>query len=308
MTSITHIINPYISENEQDNSIQEITFASIDRAIEFSKNEIDVNVIAAIFPEDESVVPKSYLKLELNESTKSIAGLEKEKKLPLLSEIIEIALINSNSDYIVYSNIDIGVMPQFYFAIQEFINEGYESSIINRRRVPQKYNNSNQLNSIYSEVGELHNGFDCFVFPRKLIENFKLGSVCLGIPHVGNSLALNLMSFSNTFKLFTDKHLTFHIGYDLVKQWGSPQLREHNKKEYLKNIKQLKNKLELRNIPGASYPFFKRHFVWLMNPNLHYPTLLKIDIDQWSGKRYLSVGKKCRGYYEWLQKRVKLDN
>jgi hypothetical protein len=123
---------------------------------------------------------------------------------------------------------------------------------------------------------------------------------------VGNTLFFNLMCFANNFRLFTNKHLTFHVGLELVKTWGEASFLLHNKTEYLKVIAALKNKLELKNVPGAGLPFFKRHFKWLMNPTIHYPTVASIDFKD-KGSRYKQTEKKPKGYYEWLQQKIKLD-
>jgi hypothetical protein len=305
---IVHIINPFKgSENHQN--IQNITFESIRKAKDYAV-DIDVEIYSTQFQEDIDVVPDFInKKIELTKSVIDYNSKLKVRKLPLIKDVLDGVISNCDADYIVYTNIDIGVMPQFYAAINDIIKEGVDAFIINRRRISEKYNSVNQLEQIYSETGEMHNGYDCFVFKRTLYSQFILGNVCLGIPHVGNTLAFNLMCFANKFRLYTHKHLTFHIGYDLVKNWGGKEYLAHNKKEYLKVLKNLNSKIKLINIPGSSFPFIKRHFKWFMNPTLHYPTLLKIDLRLWNTERYHfnETNDKQKGYYEWLQKKIKLD-
>ena len=305
---IAHVINPY-DDLQGEKSIQKITFESLKRAKEFSLNTNNsISILSAQHAKDIHVVPDYIEPLpNLNRTVCDVVPFKQKRELPLLADILQLAVDGCDADYIIYTNVDIGVLPQFYVTVMEFIESGLDAFIINRRRLSGNYESVKELNQIYSEVGLLHNGFDCFVFKKDLFSQFQLGTVCLGIPHVGNTLALNLMRFANNFRLFTDKHLTFHLGYELVKNWGDSQYLQHNKSEYKKVLQEISNGLLLKNIPGASYPFLKRHFVWLMNPNFHYPTLMKIDFKNWNSERYPDHTIKLGGFYEWLQKQVRLD-
>jgi hypothetical protein len=307
---ISHVINPYATSKKEE-AIQNITFESMRRAKAYAKAELTIDLFAISSEKDMQLTVDEFQQLPpLTQSVTAISTFKNKRDLPLLKDILDAAVLNSDADYVVYTNADIGLMPQFYVAVKEIIEQGVDAFIVNRRRVSNRYDSIHQLQQIYSEVGKLHNGYDCFVFKKSLYTQFHLGNICLGIPHIGNTLALNLMCFAQQFRLFTEKHLTFHIGYELVKNWGDKDYLTHNKKEYLKIVKELMPQLHLHNIPGSSLPFFNRHFKWLMNPNLHYPTLCRLDFTQWNAKRYPEndANKRLKGYYEWLQKRVQLDN
>ena len=300
-----HIINPFIGD-EQHNNIQEITFESIKRAKLYEANS-DVETVFAYYKEDEEVIPNwAIRRQELKKSIRDFSP-DNPKKLPLLYELFEEVKNDESIDYVIYSNIDIALHYQFYSTIKEFIEQGFDAFAINRRRVSESYKSTNDLNQLYSEVGEIHPGYDCFVVKRKLLSKFVFGNACIGIPFIDSVMLFNLIAFGNNFKLFTDKHLTFHIGYELVKNWGSKELVTHNKQEYLKSLNQVKSNILLKNIPGSGLPFFKRHFKWLMNPTISYPIVAKIDFKQWGNERYIQDSEKMKGYYEWLQKRVNLD-
>ena len=131
--------------------------------------------------------------------------------------------------------------------------------------------------------------------------------MCIGIPYVDSILLFNLMAYANKFKLFTGKHLTFHIGYELVKKWGAKGQIAYNKKEYLKALEHIKKDISIKNIPGSGLSFFSRHLKWIMNPTIHYPTVAKIDFKQRNNEKYKQVDNNLRSYYEWLQKKVNLD-
>jgi len=307
---IAHIVNPFnAKEDSEMAAAQLITFESMRRAKSFSSERVDISFFSAQFEEDLDSVPSDFTRTpNLSNSIIHEEGIKKEQTLPYLKDILDRLYENTDADYLVYSNVDIGLMPQFYTAVKEIINTGTDAFIINRRRVSGNYTSVNQLDQIYSETGFMHNGFDCFVFKRSLYPKFELGKVCVGIPHVGNTLAFNLMCFADKFRLFPHKHLTFHIGFELVKRWGNKSYLKHNKEEYLNVIKKNIHHLQLINVPGSSYPIHKRYFKWLMNPNLHFPTMLSLDLKQWGTDRYpFSEQEKRKKFQEWLQKKVKLD-
>ncbi len=106
--------------------------------------------------------------------------------------------------------------------------------MINRRRIKSTLNRAEDLDKIYSEVGKDHIGYDMFIFKRSLFPKFILNNTCIGIPFVGNDLFYNLFCFAEKPVLLTDKHLTFHIGLELLKDWGSNELKKHNYKEFRK--------------------------------------------------------------------------
>lgn len=303
---IAHIINPF-NGSAQHISMQNITFESLKRAKAYATN-CEVELVSTHYAEDETVLP-SYISNRVA-LTKSVLDYNKKlskRALPTLTDILTNSVAATDADYIVFTNIDIGVQQNFYQTVKELIDQGHDACVINRRRIGEQYQSVEQLNQIYADAGELHNGYDCFVFKKELFSQFQLGNVCIGIPHVGNTLFFNLMCFANSFRLFANKQLTFHIGYDLVRPWGSQEFLNHNKAEYLKVIAALKQHLTIKNVPGSGLPFFKRHLKWLMNPTIHYPTIAALDFKSSKAERYQQSVKKPKGYYEWLQKKIKLD-
>ena len=303
---IAHIINPF-NGSAQHISMQDITFESLKRAKEYATN-CEVELVSTHYAEDETVVP-SYItkKVVLIKSVLDYNKKLSKRLLPTLKDILTNSIAATDADYIVFTNIDIGVQQNFYQTVKEIIGQGHDAFVINRRRIGEQYQSTAQLNQIYANAGELHNGYDCFVFKKELFSQFQLGNVCIGIPHVGNTLFFNLMCFAKSFRLCANKHLTFHIGYDLVRPWGSQEFLNHNKTEYKKVIAALKQHLTIKNVPGSGLPFFKRHLKWLMNPTIHYPTVAALDFKSFNAERYKQSGKKPKGYYEWMQKKVKLD-
>jgi hypothetical protein len=313
LATLAHIINPVnVPENKELMLAQSFVFESIKCAKENFKNAVDLKLYTVQYAEDLPVIPSFFTVLpDLKRSIQNVGTFSDKRKLPLIKDILESAYIHSSAEYVIFSNSDIVLMPFFYNAVQQIIAEGYDAFIINRRRISGKYNSIDQLELMYSEVGKDHLGYDCFVFKRDLYPKFILMNVCIGIPCAGNDLAHNLFCFPEKFRLFTQKHLTFHVGMELHKKWGKPDICAHNKNEFLKVVKALEPYYKIEFIPGSNLNFFKRHFKWLMNFTFHYPTMMKIDFKQWSVKR---PEKKCsetknskNRYLNYLIKYVNFD-
>src|SRR5690606_1323553 len=195
-----------------------------------------------------------------------IKDFERPKKLPLISDILEKAHEISDADYIIYTNADIILLPYFYDAVFEYIADGYDAFAINRRRISKKFLNTQNLNLVFAETGKSHPGFDCFVFKRSLIPKFILENICIGIPFLEATLLYNLVAFSENFKLFDDKHLTIHIGMDVMPK-RDPEYYLYNRKEFfLKILPQLKELLKAENMPYAMLPLCKRMMKTGLNP------------------------------------------
>lgn len=311
MKTFAHIING-VSEKENPGlfQIQKITLASFTKAKSYSNHQHMIEQYIC-YHKDHPFNEPSFTKLPpLEKSILDIGDFRNKRALPLLKDILELAYTNSDAEYIIYSNADIGLMPQFYNAVADEIKKGHDAIVINRRRVPSILNKVEDLDIIYSEVGKPHIGYDMFIFKRDLFSKFILSNTCLGIPFVGNDLFYNLFCFAERPVLLTDKHLTFHIGLELAKDWGSSELAKHNYNEFRKVTRALLPYMDITKFPGSELSFFKRHFKWLMNPTLSYPEMMRTDLKQLGKKRTKKVydpNYKKQSYYEWLIKRINFD-
>lgn len=312
MTSFAHIINVVSdAENKEVANIQRLTLASFMKARAYSDPSHNIKQFACFHKNHPVTIDSSFEKLPpLEKSILDVGTFNNNRALPLLKDILQLAVSNSTADYIIYSNADIGLMPQFYNVVAEEIKKGHDAIVINRRRVPSTLNKAEDLDTIYSEVGRPHIGYDMFVFKRELFSKFILNNTCIGIPFVGNDLFYNLFCFAENPVLLTDKHLTFHVGLELTKDWGSSDLAKHNYNEFRKTTKALQPHIDISKFPGAELGFFKRHFKWLMNPTLSYTELMKADLKQLGRKRSKKVydpNYKRQSYYEWLIKYINFD-
>ena len=149
---------------------------------------------------------------------------------------------------------------------------------------------------MYGQVGKAHPGHDCFVFRRDAYQHYRLGRVCIGMAWVAKALLVNMAYFATRFQIFTDKHLTFHIGDP--RPWASPVFADylaHNHHEFkaIRNALQAEyGALVTRLAPGSNLPqmlepmleqrrpWFKLHHLKMMvkrvTPDLIYGAAKKV--------------------------------
>ena len=234
MIKIAHIINPVKVDKTSDLYIaQPIAFETIKKAKEFTNDSVNVDLFSTQFPEDVDFVPHFFRKTEnLERSVLDLGTFKEKRKLPILKDILDRLYISSNADYFIHTNCDIALIPNFYISIAKIIEKGYDAFVINRRTIPDNYSKIEDIPLMYSEIGESHKGWDCFIYKRSLYKEFELGNVCVGIGGVGRIFVWNLVSKAKKFKEFKNCHLTFHIGNDRI--WLKENYldyKKHNRQE-----------------------------------------------------------------------------
>ncbi|MGE0636225.1 MAG: hypothetical protein AB7G44_02360 [Bacteroidia bacterium] len=282
MISIAHIINPVKAKHGSELSIaQPIVFEAMRKAKAFA-TDVDVKLFSAQYAEDAEIIPEYFQKTTNLENAVVING---KKKLPLIKDILQRLFENSNSEYLIYTNTDIIVLPQFYETLARIIEQGYDAFIINRRRIPKVYNSVNDLPFIYSDIGKSHPGFDCFVFKRELFPKFILGEICVGIPFVEATLMHNLFAHAEKCKLFDGLHLTAHIGMDVMPKRDGDYYH-HNRQEFEKIKKELQPLLSLKKMPYAEYSFPARILKKALNPAVF--TMMNLELEKKSAGEKIS--------------------
>ena len=227
---IAHVVNPF--KCSPDNSgylyyAQPITFKSMRVAqIKAKKEDIDVKLYSVNYPEDDEIIPEYFIKLpRLKKSTEELfSTISNNKKLPIIQEIFDLILEKTNCDYIIFTNVDISLQPEFYTEIKKIIESGLDSFIINRRdSIPKMYNDNirytkEDLNLLYKEPGKKHMGKDCFIIKREILEKIDMKMMFTGYPPWGNKLTNMLKKINPNTKIFKNRFLTFHLGQD--KSWN----------------------------------------------------------------------------------------
>jgi len=225
-----HIVNPVIVAEESDLFVaQPVTFQTMRIAQRFAvaDGNVDVALYSAHFPEDAKLVPEGFIATPpLERSVLDVGTFRIPRKLPLLSDILMCLHAAANdAHYLIYTNVDIGLLPNFYVTIDRLIDAGHQAFTIHRRGIPAHYRSIADIPLMWAELDQPPQGRDCFVFCREALEHFELGAVCLGALHVGRLLMLNLAASEPTFAEFTNLHLTFHIGD--AKTWANPALDDY---------------------------------------------------------------------------------
>jgi hypothetical protein len=229
MLKLAHIINPFHARPGSEAAwAQPITFESMRVARDFCAGRIDVTLYSAQYEHDRTAVPEGLtLTSDLDRSVLDMANFEVERPLPLLRDILDRAYICApQADYLIYTNTDIGLQPNFYISIARIIERmGYEAFAINRRSIPEVYRDVADLPLMWAEDGVPHSGYDCFVFKRELWSQYDPGDVCVGAAYVGRALLLSMAYQGAKFRVFENALLTFHIGGN--GEWLQPALQDY---------------------------------------------------------------------------------
>jgi hypothetical protein len=297
-----HLINPYDpGSSGNGRRIQEITFAALKRAADEAKDNVSVTLATAQYASDRAIIPTGFtLTPDLTRSLDDVAGFPAGRRLPLMTDVLDSLRNFPDADYYIFSNMDIAPMPYFYNAVSAILEKnGSDALLINRRRISEKFLNE-PIETMYAEAGLPHPGYDCFVFRRELLERFEFGNITPGVPGIGFLFAHNLFFATSSCTLLADKHLTFHVGLEIVRPWADARVTAFQRNEIMKFMQRHKSDFRIQNFPGYHLPFFKRHFRWLMNPLFHYPLMLQLDLPHlFDGREIVRPEKGDTAWQEW---------
>lgn len=285
---IAHIVDPVFAKPGTELHIaQPLVFESMLIAQQQAKNVAQVELLTTQYPEDHQIIPSGFTILpDLQRSVLDIQPFTKQKKLPLLADILQAAYDNSEAEYLVFTNVDIILMPQFYAAVAELIGQGHDALIINRRRIERKYNKVEQLPLLFSEIGMSHPGYDCFVFHRSLVPKLVLEGICVGVPFIGVSLAHNLFAFADNLKVVDDMHLTVHQGVEVMPKRDA-EYYAYNRAEFDKVIAQLKPHLKDEKLPYYSESWAMKHLKRGLNPSILTSLSVELELKgRWDKLKY----------------------
>lgn len=298
--SFCHIINPFPCPETSEHGIaSRITYESLRVAADAARRHgMHVEVNAIVLPGDEEAIQlparsSGYLK----RTVQDICPLSPKRLYPLISDILELGAHSTECEYLIFTNMDIAVQPDFYLQLQELIENHYPSGTpftVYRRNIPNHYNRIDQLPEMYvqAQSGQLAYGYDCFVFPRAYVTDLDLGNTCIGAAHFDYLLFIALDAASG-FKSsrVNDRPLTFHIGNDIA--WSSQiNYIEHNLVESLAAIQRMRARYEIP--PDSNFSNMERvHFL----PNARLDSRLLRQLKKMPGIGQLALHAK-----RWLGK------
>ncbi|MEM7100825.1 MAG: hypothetical protein AAF541_21360 [Pseudomonadota bacterium] len=233
--SYTHLINPINPPVESDLVVaQPITLESMRMAKAYGEEHgLVIDHCAVVYEEDKNQAPIAFDSVKiLTRSVQDVADFDTNRKLPLIKDIFDCGCADSAAEFVIYTNLDISLLPHFYTAVDRLLDQGHRALIINRRTISGQWTDVNDLSLMFAEIGIAHDGFDCFVFPRSWVRELDFGNVCIGAPFIGLVVALAITGMTDKWMLVEKEHLTFHIGDD--RAWDSGNLNayaQHNKLE-----------------------------------------------------------------------------
>jgi len=283
MQSIAHIVNLFKPSNDSDLKLaQEVTISSMLAARNACSEPSKVQLLSAQIREDRNVVSQGFVATQnLDRNVFELGTFSKKMELPILKDILDRLYKESVAEYLIFSNVDIGVQPDFYNAVSRFIDDGNDAFIINRRRISDRFTSVNQLAEMYKENGKKHPGFDCFVFKRELYPKFSLAEVCIGVPFIGITLAQNIFCFAKQSRVFTNEHLTFHIGMEIFKGRAPKQYFNYNRAQFWKAMAVIYPKLDTRKWPHGKAFILWRFIYWGINPSLPLQLAWQLERKRW---------------------------
>lgn len=244
----------------------------------FCSSDLEIRLYTTQFEEDKPIIPADFIQLSnLERSVLDVNPELKGKKLPLIKDILFKLKEVDQPDYIVYTNMDIALMPYFYDSVFQYIEQGHDAVVINRRRITDHLRKVEELPLMYAALGKSHPGFDCFVFKAELLEQFILHDICVGISFLEAALVHNIFSFAEKPLFVPDAHLTFHLGMDVLVPRNNAFYR-HNRQEFFKEIYPvLKPHFSLETFPYGSLSFPQRAVKWMLNPSLFTRNYLRLE-------------------------------
>jgi hypothetical protein len=276
---VAHFVNPILLDaNSELGFAQKISFESFEYALNHYRGDADIRFYSLQYKEDRVIIPSFITPLpDLDRSIQNMGTFSDTRNLPLLSDILD-RMKTIDTDYYIYTNIDISLQPHFYDFVTQQIKNNIDGFMINRRRIPYPNDVDLPLSYFQSLRGQSHPGFDCFVFSRQILERIVPGNVCIGIPFIEATLAYNLIAFSNKFKLFDRELLTFHLGMEILKKHDR-DLYWHNRNCFFKKIlPELWSDLNIKNFPHNDRALPIKWWKWVSNPALFTIPMLRLAI------------------------------
>ena len=139
MLTLAHIIHPGIVDPSSDLVIaQPVTFETTRIARDFSAGRVDVSLYAIQHHDEERLaLPGCFARTpDLTRSVGDIKTFAVRRKLALLKDILDALYAAGPADYLIYTKVDIALLPHFYWTVSQIIAQGYDAFVINRRTIP----------------------------------------------------------------------------------------------------------------------------------------------------------------------------
>lgn len=193
---IAHIVNILDVQPKHEPSYlhiaQPVTLKSMLNAKLKSKNPENIDLIAIKHKEDSIDCPEGFRMAP--ELTRFCYDVFPEipttwRSLPLITDIFDSLNQASTADYFIYTNVDIGLFPDFYDRVYNIVKKhGYEYFCIDRETMPEYVGgeliDQHNFEQLFNIKGGWHPGTDCFVFKKDLLIDANFGHAFIGEPPI----------------------------------------------------------------------------------------------------------------------------
>src|SRR5450432_761979 len=106
---IAHLVNPILNPVSRELvKLQPLTFESMRIARKQAGTDMHIDLLAAQFAEDVSVIPDYFIQTQnLERSVLDFQNFTRPKKFPLIRDLVERLYNGSKAEYLIYTNADI---------------------------------------------------------------------------------------------------------------------------------------------------------------------------------------------------------
>jgi len=225
---IAHIVNILEIQPKHKASYlhvaQPVTVKSMLDAKLKSKNPTNIDLIAVKHKDENIECPEGFrMAPDLTRYCYDVfPELPKTKQLPLVVDIFTSLKQASDAEYFIYTNIDIGLFPDFYDRVYSIIEKHkYGFFTIDREIMPKYVDNKlidqHNFKKLFNIAGDPHPGIDCFIFNKDLLKKSNFGHIFLGHPPVARIIKGSFMQCCKNkmwSRIFSGDRFTFHIGHE----------------------------------------------------------------------------------------------
>ena len=173
MLRLAHLINPVAVDARSDLFIaQPITFETVPSRGGLFRLRRRRGSVRPPIPRGSSGRARGLRRTaDLTRSILDFGRFKTRRKLPLVRDLFDRLHAVSDAEYMIYTNVDIALMPSFYVSVAALIAQGYDAFVINRRTISKAFTRIDELPLMYAQLGEPHPGHDCFVWRRDAIRS-----------------------------------------------------------------------------------------------------------------------------------------
>lgn len=215
------------------------------------------------------VDPRQKSAIEQDISALGLAGhdlveLRHSQRFPMIGDILRSAgSVCETDDYLCYVNSDINLTYWFFDLVSMLIGTHREGTgfIINRKDLVDVDADLTSGEGFHESI--YHPGFDCFVFPRQLLESAHFGTCTVGYPPIGALVATNMLHLLPEVRLLSDSLITWHRGDgQRMSQWsGHQQAIQENRERAYRALDKLRLRLESQGLELSKSIGFSRNFL-----------------------------------------------